>query len=177
MNELRKCNKCEVEKILTEDNFRPHGNNHPGFRYTCRKCEREYMSKKRAINPELYAEKSRAWSKSHPAQRNATKRAWRINNPRKHKSYVLKRTYGITLDQYETMLAAQNGVCAICKTHTTDNRGQRLHVDHCHQTGKVRGILCGKCNSILGFVDDNPDWLDKAKAYLLSSVSAATNIT
>lgn len=171
MTELRKCEKCGTEKELLENNFRPHGTGHEGFRYTCRECERIAIKNLRAANPERYAAQSREWSKTHPEQRNATKRQWRLNNPRTYKSSVLKRTYGITLEQYEAMHIAQAGVCAICKTSTTGAENRKLFVDHCHRTGKVRGLLCGKCNSTLGFMKDNPEWLDKAKAYLLAAIS------
>jgi hypothetical protein len=62
------------------------------------------------------------------------------------------------------MLARQRGVCAICK-----RSDQTLCVDHCHATGKVRGLLCAKCNSTLGFCDDDPKRLLAAIAYLQAS--------
>jgi len=62
------------------------------------------------------------------------------------------------------MLKQQGGVCAICK-----KKGRPLGVDHCHSTGKVRGILCGKCNSGLGFYDDDSDVMRAAAAYLDAS--------
>jgi len=71
-----------------------------------------------------------------------------------------KRAYGITLDQYEEMLLKQNGCCAICKNKESrvnpkSKKVQPLSVDHCHQTGKVRGLLCSQCNLILGKFNDN----------------------
>jgi hypothetical protein len=72
--------------------------------------------------------------------------------------------YGITVEQYDEMLATQSGVCAICaKTCAT---GRALAVDHCHETGKVRGLLCARCNPMLGFANDNIDVLKAAIAYL-----------
>ena len=69
--------------------------------------------------------------------------------------------YGITLEQYEAMLAAQNGCCAICRTSPTEKR--QLHVDHCHATGRVRALLCSPCNTQLGSFEK---LRDQATAYL-----------
>ena len=60
----------------------------------------------------------------------------------------LQREYGITLEQYLALLAAQDGVCAICRTAPAEKK--RLHVDHCHETGRVRALLCVACNTQLG---------------------------
>ena len=166
---MKVCRKCQ--KAKDESEFRDNPN-HKSKRNDCRECERLVQAARYAANPEAFAAATRKWSKTHPEQRNATKRAWYANNKRKHKSTVLKSAYGITLAQYETLLDTQGGVCAICKTSTNGNCGRKLYVDHCHKTGKVRGLLCGRCNSILGFVDDSPDWLEKAKAYLIASVGA-----
>jgi hypothetical protein len=74
---------------------------------------------------------------------------------------VLKR-YGISVLEYELRLALQGGVCAICK----EKPKRWLFVDHCHRTGKVRGLLCGNCNSGLGFYQDNPRLTLAATTYL-----------
>ena len=80
----------------------------------------------------------------------------------------LQRKYGITLAQYEEMLAAQGGGCALCgKRPDEQGRYTRyLHVDHCHATGKVRGLLCDRHNLMLGQWGDTPDLLRKAIDYL-----------
>lgn len=74
----------------------------------------------------------------------------------------LKKLYGLTPEQYTELFERQNGVCAICQEMTTD----RLHIDHCHETGRVRGLLCGKCNKALGLLKDSTKLLDRAKEYL-----------
>lgn len=74
----------------------------------------------------------------------------------------LIKLYGISIDHYDKMLADQNGVCAICCVR----KETRLHVDHCHKTNKVRGILCSNCNMALGLMKDRPDYLLKAVKYL-----------
>jgi hypothetical protein len=81
----------------------------------------------------------------------------------------VRRTAGITLDDYNALLASQGGVCAICgKPETTMRLGtlRELAVDHCHVTGKVRGLLCSQCNHGLGNYRDNPELLRKAAEYL-----------
>lgn len=88
----------------------------------------------------------------------------------------LMREYGITLDQYDAMLAAQDGLCAICGS-PPDPAGYKassiLHVDHDHETGQVRALLCLNCNRGLGHYFDKPDLLRKAADYLEFYASVA----
>lgn len=80
-----------------------------------------------------------------------------------------KRTYGITFEQYESMLEAQGGGCAICHAKEPSNRTKFFAVDHCHETGKVRGLLCTKCNRGLGFFNDKSTLLQAASSYLIGA--------
>lgn len=75
----------------------------------------------------------------------------------------IEKSYGVTSDQYHAMLLAQGGVCAICGRRPMKSR---LAVDHCHRTGKVRSLLCRKCNSMIGLAGDRPDVLACGVAYL-----------
>ena len=77
----------------------------------------------------------------------------------------LKRSYKITLEDYKNMHEKQGGYCAICGTHES-NLKRRLQVDHCHNTGKIRELLCNSCNGGLGLMRDNPEILIKASQYL-----------
>ena len=77
----------------------------------------------------------------------------------------LRNKYGITLEEYNTILESQNGKCRICETEECLS-GKRMAVDHNHQTGKVRGILCFKCNTGLGKFMDSIDLLKQAASYL-----------
>lgn len=70
--------------------------------------------------------------------------------------------YKITLDDYNNMLLKQNSVCAICCVY----KNEKLHVDHCHITGTIRGLLCGSCNRALGLLKDDVERLSKAIEYL-----------
>lgn len=74
----------------------------------------------------------------------------------------LKRRFGITPEQYDEMLAEQEGVCAICGK---EQGGRTLAVDHDHSTGEVRGLLCTTCNVHLAWLED-ADWRSRAEAYL-----------
>lgn len=80
----------------------------------------------------------------------------------------LIRDYGITIEEYEEMCILQNHVCAICKqTCVTENR---LSIDHCHKTGKIRGLQSNSCNNGIGRFRDNPDLLIAAATYLKKSM-------
>jgi hypothetical protein len=74
---------------------------------------------------------------------------------RLQRGYGLQRRYGITQEDFETMLAAQGGGCQICGKRPGLTKAGRtyIHVDHCHTTGKVRGLLCPRCNTLVGYVE------------------------
>lgn len=96
-------------------------------------------------------------------------RAARAADPDYGKNTDLKRLYGVTLDWYKEQQAKQSGVCAICnKPETSVIRGKTLSlaVDHCHDTGKVRALLCNSCNQGIGMLKHDRDLLQKAIAYL-----------
>ena len=97
-------------------------------------------------------------------------RKWYEKNKHRRPGYMLKHQYGITWQQYEEMLKNQNGVCAICgdKETVTGSRGQprNLPVDHDHRSGKVRALLCYRCNSMIGYSREREDLLLKAIEYL-----------
>lgn len=78
---------------------------------------------------------------------------------------IMRRQYGISLEQFEELLDHQGGGCALCGK-SLDAMNRRMNVDHCHETGEVRGILCTGCNTGLGHLGDNIEGLQKALAYL-----------
>jgi Autographiviridae endonuclease VII len=96
--------------------------------------------------------------------------AWQYDPLRPPLSYAdrarLRRLYGIDQAEFYRMLAAQGGVCAICSGTNKDRKRKLLCVDHCHTTGKVRGLLCSFCNGALGMFKDNPDLARKAADYI-----------
>lgn len=96
-------------------------------------------------------------------------REYRKTSPDNVKHTALKKMYGIHLDEYDRMYAAQNGVCKICgRPETSVIRGKliSLAVDHCHTTGKIRGLLCHHCNKALGGFKDDVTLLERAISYL-----------
>lgn len=99
-------------------------------------------------------------------------RDWRAANRLRAKHHNLKKSYGISLEEYAEMLDFQAGVCAICLGH--DRAFAHLAVDHCHATGKIRGLLCNQCNRALGSFKDDPARLRRALIYLTGSLVAPT---
>lgn len=87
----------------------------------------------------------------------------------RHRELQMARRYQISIEEYKSLFKNQNNLCAICdKPETARMYGvnKYLAVDHCHKTGKVRGLLCKKCNQAIGLLDENIDLLDKIKIYL-----------
>lgn len=89
---------------------------------------------------------------------------WNNRNPEAYHRKRLKHYYNMTVKQYEEMNSAQNGVCKICKRVCPS--GRKLSVDHCHISGKIRGLLCMKCNKGLGSFEDNMENMKIAIEYL-----------
>ncbi len=96
-------------------------------------------------------------------------RAHRMEYPDHYRDKELRKTFGLTLAQYNKMSADQEHVCAICEkpeTATRNGKPLALHVDHDHETGKVRSLLCSNCNVALGMFCDDPDVMRSAIVYL-----------
>ena len=89
-------------------------------------------------------------------------KARKVHNQRR---YELKRKFGITYEEYQEMIRVQNHSCAICGVTKPGGRGN-WHVDHCHETGKIRALLCWACNVGLGCFKDNEKLLRLAATYL-----------
>lgn len=153
---------------------------------------KEYQKQWYRKNIEHCREKSKQWDLANAERCKATTRAWRETNREKIKEYrrlyyqkrkaagnpikcsltkeearniCLKKKYGISLDDYNHMLSAQKECCALCGRHKNDFK-RSLHVDHCHTTKKVRGLLCANCNTAIGKFKEDFALLDKAKEYL-----------
>ncbi len=112
--------------------------------------------KLRAISAANYA-------KNPEGARIATVR-WQKANPEKMRATQLRK-YGLTAETYDACLKTQRGVCAGCLKTCTRNKN--LAVDHDHTTGKFRGLLCSRCNSILGYASDDAETLQRLSTYLI----------
>ena len=137
----------------------------------------------RARHPDRMKEASKQYRARYPGRCAEAQRRWKDRNREKlncasalqrkenldlrreieHRSY-LKIRYGITIEQFNETLARQDGCCAICGTD--DPGWGKWHVDHCHETGIVRGLLCHPCNTGMGMLRDSKSLLRKAIAYL-----------
>ena len=102
----------------------------------------------------------------HKTEINARRRKRYKNNPKQkeyNKNFALKRKFGITLKQHKQMYINQNGCCATCDEPVEYSK---IHTDHSHETGKVRGLLCCACNIFLGYVEGYPNLMEKIEDYL-----------
>jgi hypothetical protein len=97
---------------------------------------------------------------------NEARRIYRLNNKAQLRDYHLQATYGLTPLAYKTMYEAQGGCCKICSIKEKHAPNQRLCVDHDHDTGVVRGLLCSKCNAAIGLLQDSSEFTIKATTYL-----------
>jgi len=136
IEETKRCPKCGLHLPLTREFW---NKNAAACRHKtasyCRKCLKVYRRERVALRPHVY------------------------------RASHMKRGYGLTLDEFDALLAKQGGVCAVCGTADPAGRGQ-FCVDHEHDTGRIRGLLCGRCNSGLGYFQDSSEALRAAADYL-----------
>jgi len=122
-------------------------------------------------------EHPKAENKGHLCKPCAVKRAtdWYKANPERYFFNQIRATYGISKEQYLSLLLQQDNKCAICgesetvTNHWKKNETRRLAIDHCHDSGIIRGLLCYRCNTTLGSIGDNPDLLRNMATYLEGS--------
>ena len=118
-------------------------------------------------------EYNKKWREKHPTYARDKGRKKRHENPEKaakeSMEHGLRRRYGMDFGQYDSLFEFQNGLCLICgkpETRFRNGRVTRLAVDHCHDTNKVRGLLCSACNSGIAHLQHSPEVLRKAIEYL-----------
>lgn len=144
---LRKCTSCGIEKELVtcfykQAEKRRHRAN--GYLTQCKSCVLE-KNKKVQAKPK---NKQKIWENK------------------------LQYRYGITKNDYDYLFEKQNGCCAICGTNNPSSKSKKhkyFSIDHCHLTGKIRGLLCATCNSAIGLLGDCPKTIAKASLYLSST--------
>lgn len=185
---MKTCARCGHAQ--PESSFGKNRSTKDGVDYRCKRCRAADSVKFRYENPEKvaktnkdWADKNRGWRKAYRkewyeankpyfqeryrAERAAHKQrtvAWQKANPSKVASIRVKARYGLTRSDFEAMLVAQSGLCLICGLQP--HKMRRLVVDHCHATGKIRGLLCDGCNKGLGDFEDRIERLEAAIAYL-----------
>lgn len=125
---------------------------------------RGYQRAWSARNREKEKAKNQAYREANRERENARCRQWFIDNPNYRANHQLKKKYGITLAEKDALLLKQGG-CAICKSGDPGS-SMGWHLDHCHESKKVRGVLCAPCNIMLGGAKDNSDTLESAISYL-----------
>jgi hypothetical protein len=135
-----------------------------------KKYNAEYRIKnKENIKKKLseYRAKNREKIKSRVAEY-ARKNSEKLKEYRRLKKDFIKcKKYGLNEEWYKEKLIEQNGKCAICGTDKPGGFGKKLHIDHCHKTQKVRGLLCSNCNTAIGYLQDSISILESAKQYLI----------
>ena len=141
---MKKCFRCKVEKPATTDYFYLRSDRNT-LRGICIECWGKDVKAYQATNREYL---------------NKVAREWRANNPDSNLRSQLKHKYDITLEEYREIEREQGFRCGICR------RRRKLDVDHCHKSGKFRGLLCRSCNLLLGMAQDNVDRLLAAVAYV-----------
>lgn len=145
---FKQCAKCNKLKSLSS--FYKRNKEKNLLRNECKECaskrNKEYVAK-------------------HKHRLQIKNKEWAIKNKNKIRDTKIKRKFGITLEEKNQMFKDQQNKCAICGT-VENIRGRDWDIDHCHETGKVRGILCSNCNRGLGLFGDSVKNLLKAAEYL-----------
>lgn len=151
------CVKCNKTKSV--DLFRKSTSKH-GYKFECKDCYNKYRRQYRRKNPEKFKE-------YYLKERNKAAR----ESYEKYRDTYYKYSYGISIDEYNEFMKLQNNKCAIChrEEYILDHRTKkvrRLSVDHNHDTGKVRGLLCKNCNTGLGMLREDLNIINNLKIYL-----------
>lgn len=151
--EMKRCNKCGETKPLNCYYKNPNGDR--ALYSVCKSCHRVRTSTYRQDNPQVNREAGARWRAKHPDYRWATQ---------------LRLQWRMTPADYDALMRAQGGVCAICghpeRWMPKGKKTQRLAIDHDHATGFVRGLLCRRCNQMLGQYEDDAALLRRAADYL-----------
>ena len=160
--ETKRCNHCRQEKPVSDFYRNRHAKD--GLQGCCKPCSAAHN---RASHVRLKDARN--------AQRRAEQQALREGDPAEYKRWLqaknLRQNFGLTLDDYEKLLVLQHGVCGICGCPPPEHK--RFDVDHEHETGAIRGLLCGRCNRAIGMLDDDPARFSRAASYLYTGGALA----
>jgi len=165
------CIKCNQSKPL--DDFNWHNRGKGQHRNFCKDCQNSW-TRKHNQTPGAKDVRSK-WNENNAEKIQEYKDLYKeldandVDRAAKKKSYYRAywlKQYGLTIDGYDKMLKDQDGKCKICGTIKPGGKMKNFAVDHCHTTGKVRGLLCFSCNVSIGHFADDSDNLQKAIDYL-----------
>ncbi len=158
--ETKICKGCGKTLPISSFYKRPNANSYNSH---CVTCQREMTKDWYARNREKAISKYQEWRKNNP---DAVKK-YRQENRRKSYQQEVIRKYGVDTGWFDEQIQKQKGACATCSVKFEWGDKQTApHVDHCHKTSSVRGILCNRCNSVLGLCEDKPELLSKLARYL-----------
>ena len=170
------CTACEQRKPL--DHFHTRTASPDGRHAYCKACRKEKRTRLQRNDPAgmrtcTLCSQVKSLDDFHPRQ--SGYQSWCkscANYSAPQREYKLQSKYGIGLSEYAELLASQGGKCAICGTREPGTKGRDCFVvDHCHNSMKVRGLLCVSCNLLLGHAQDSPQVLQRAILYLSQSYS------
>ncbi len=150
---MKQCRICQTTKPF--EDFHKSSKDSDGRESRCKVCILEMKSKNYHKNLLENREKARIKALE-----------FRKKNKGYQRKYDLKRVYNMSLSDYDDMLKAQGHRCKICLTENAGGKHKKFYVDHCHKTGKVRGLLCTGCNLALGGFRDTIETLSRAILYL-----------
>jgi hypothetical protein len=162
----KQCRLCGQVKPLEE--FHRATTARDGHRGECKACFREQAAERYRADPSKAIERARRWQADNRERhlRNQRARRERPEVKAKERAGHLRRAFGITQERYEELLGAQDGGCAVCSKEP--KTGKSLHVDHDHDTGAIRGLLCFSCNAALGHLREDEERIRALAAYLLA---------
>lgn len=155
---MKKCSACKELKPMGD--FSPASATYDKRAGQCKPCALE-STKKWLLKKKAYGEYEEVKRK-----RREGMKKWRLANKPEADERSMQWSYGIGWPEYTAMSIAQDGKCAICGTTKPGGNAKRFHIDHCHDTKEVRGLLCTSCNQGIGRFKHLPHVLEKAAAYL-----------
>jgi hypothetical protein len=159
---VKRCTKCGELKPL--DEFYRSNGGRDGRRADCKACDATRRRVWYRANRERVIANVVAWQRDNKERYNARQREYRESHPDRDWPAYLRRNFGLTVDEYEAFVAAHDSRCAICDAEPPE--GKRHHLDHDHESGAVRGLLCVRCNNGLGQFRESPALLQRAADYL-----------
>lgn len=180
---MKKCKTCNVEKPLSE--FYSKKESKDKLSYDCKTCRLSEIKKYREKHPDRIKKSNKAaylknrkqriaaqkeYSANNKESISAYRKRWREINADHTRSYDLKKKYGLTVDDLERMIMSQGNKCDICAKQFSEK--VKMNIDHCHTTGKVRSLLCSRCNTAIGLVFENVEIMNSMINYIKSHAKA-----